>query len=99
MKNAYCIPLIVWVEYVTGTPFSVMPVKVPVAEEVGTIACRLRLFTPGLMLNANTFPLQFKPEKVELFLPSSHCNIWSDDTTGIPRAWAEATISLAPGPG
>ncbi len=45
-----------------------------------------------VMLKLRLPRFQARPPKAEAPLPSSQVSIWRPETTGTPRAWAEATI-------
>ena len=67
----------------------------PAGELAGTMASRPRALASAtseklrLPALAVTFPNE------EPLRPSSQSSIWAADTTGTPRSWAEATMSLA----
>src|SRR5262245_11649843 len=78
-------------------PGPVMPVSNPVVDRRGNIAWRP--FAPLAWLTAkfSTVPFQLNPLKEELLRPSSQFNIWTLETTGIPRESAEDTTASETG--
>jgi hypothetical protein len=89
-------PLMVCVEKLTGAPFRAMALSVPEVELVGNIACRFLAPTPARMLKFRVLLLHDRDPKDDELRPSSQVNICRADTTGTPRAWAEAMIASAP---
>ncbi len=73
----------------------------PCARLVSTLAPERRGSMPcsplaaGLRetLKLNALPLQLIALKAEALRASSQASIWRADTTGTPRAWAEATTA------
>ena len=66
---------------------------------VGSMARRLLALVPTVTVKLRTLPLQESELNEDPLRPSSHCSICNEVTTGTPRAWAEATMYDAPGPG
>ncbi len=95
-KNAYSTPLIVWVVVGTCTPSRLTLVRLPVAELIGSIARRPFAPAAWLTLKLSLFALKEIAPNEDWLRPSSHCSICLAETTGTPRAWAEATIAFAP---
>ena len=95
-KNAYSIPLMVCVVYVAECPLRVSPVKGPAADVAGSIPCSPFVLAPSVTVKPRTPPLHESEPNDEASRPSSHCSIWRPETTGTPRALAEAMIASDP---
>ena len=67
----------------------------PLAERIGTMACRPFAPLPGAMVKLRELPFHASAPNEELLRASSQSNIWRLETMGTPRASADATTASA----
>jgi hypothetical protein len=89
-KNAYSTPLIVCTLNVSAALLRVIAVSTRAPERYGSIAWMPLVFGPAVIANDSVVPFQAKVPNDDELRPSSQFSICRLETTGTPRAVADA---------